>query len=83
MNTLDELKYYINDRNPVGATMLTGKQSKDYIVDDIIDIMKERGIIMGQGVAPYCLTLTQLLAQCQKKPLKKNQRQFFTPGRVI
>lgn len=25
MNTLDELKYYINDRNPVGAIMLTGK----------------------------------------------------------
>lgn len=35
MNTLDELKYYINDRNPVGAIMLTGKWGcgKSYLIE--------------------------------------------------
>lgn len=35
MNTLDELKYYINDRNPVGAIVLIGKWgcSKSYVIE--------------------------------------------------
>ena len=35
MNTLDELNYYINDRNPIGAIMLIGKWgcSKSYLIE--------------------------------------------------
>ena len=69
MNTLDELKYYINDRNPVGAIMLTGKWKcgKSYLIEHNL-----RGEVQSSHILLYHCFSHMLLFETYRNEWESN-----------